>query len=592
LDERVFVIRPGPRIAFAFVAPRAQTVIPLDSGRPERSAPSEGRAVGAVYTPAILAEWTAELLLRPLGDAPHHVWDLAVGEGALLAAIDRLAPGRHTLWGLDVDERALAQACKVVPRACLHKNDALATGANPPAELLIPDACEAPDAIILNPPWGAAVRHSSEELRRSGFTLATGQFDSYDLFVELALSLLARNGVIALILPDSLLRAEHRRTRRLLATSTTLDWIARLGEGFFPGVFQGTMVLVARKQLPRPRHVVRCLRLAARDRQAVLRRKVALSSLEAAAHSVPQSRFVRSPETRFDIDVSNGDRRTITRIETNGTLDWDTWMRSGRGVELSKSGEVVHCPKCRSASPRPRKPRNVQCSQCLYQFRSSEAIPDTIVTKEAPADRKCWAPLIVGEDVTRYACHPSRYIRLEVPGIRYKEPPGDQTPRLLVRKTGIGIKAAIDSSGALTNQVVFDFRPTEHGRRVPFLLDYVAGVLNSRAMLAYHIQSSGEREWRSHPYLSQSAIKALPIPAPDTDRTTLSIAERIATEVRRLSRRAPIAPQDDLTVEGLVCRLLGIDATAWAWILRALYSAQSLEGIAPLRLPLDTKLPS
>ena len=97
-----------------------------------------------------------------------------------------------------------------------------------------------------------------------------------------------------------------------------------------------------------------------------------------------------------------------------------------------------------------------------------------------------WWPLIAGEDVDRYRSSPSREIRVGIPGINYKRAIGGAEDRLLVRKTGIGLKGAIYQGDAYTTQTVFHFRATDESPS--FLLPYVLGVLCSRVMLAVHLK--------------------------------------------------------------------------------------------------------
>ena len=550
----------------------AQTSFVEPGFRPTKS--NGEQDLGAVYTPAPLALWTAQLLLERLPKAAE-IWDFACGPGALLEAIERAAPGRHRLVGMDVDELAVADARKRVPRADLRITDAVAT---------LPGTSAA-DGVILNPPWGIQLAQSAPDLRVAGYQLATGQFDSYDIFVELALGLLRPGGAAAFILPDSLFLPEHTPLRRLLVERTSLHAIARLGEGFFKNVYRGTVVLTLEKRRPPVGHAVRCIRLPRHDRSLVLSGKTDLATAAGRrAHEVPQRRFAASPRARFDIDLRDGDHAVLDQIEGAPRLRWRHWFKSGRGTELSKRGLVVHCPQCETAFPQPRRPRLISCLTCGDRFMSASrpvtAIVDSFEHQRLP---RGWAPLIVGEDVDRYACAPTRMIRMDVAGVSYKDPKLLARRKLLVRKTGVGLRGAIDETGALTTQVVFHYVEDDEAEPPEFLVDYVLGVFNSRLMLAFHLQTSGDNEWRSHPYVTQSIIEALPIMEVSPGTWQWRQARAIASAVRRAEGRPK--QEEDLRIEDLVCGLYELPEAGCSWIADVLDRAQALAGIEPLRVP-------
>jgi len=174
-----------------------------------------------------------------------------------------------------------------------------------------------------------------------------------------------------------------------------------------------------------------------------------------------------------------------------------------------------------------------------------------------------------------------------VPGIAYKSASTFDGEKLLIRKTGVGLNAAVDRSGALTTQVVFHYKMVDL-TRCEFMLDYLAAVLNSRFMLAYHLRTRGEGEWRSHPYVTQSVIEELPIPSP-VGRNR-KIAEQIAQESRARASAHSGAPDREIRIERLVSDLYQFDQADWRWALAVLDGAQALEGIKELRIDVPHRL--
>ena len=252
----------------------------------------------------------------------------------------------------------------------------------------------------------------------------------------------------------------------------------------------------------------------------------------------------------------------------------------GRGVEIGKSGRTLLCDHCGKYQAAPRKDSDSPtiCRRCGAAFPTGSRIHQIIRQREQ-GDEHLWNPVIVGEDVDRYRCKPSREVLIDLPGIRYKDFSLMRRPKLLVRKTGVGLRAAVDRSGSLTIQTVYHFIP--RGEVPELALDYMAGVLNSKAMLAFHLRWSGENEWRSHPYVTPSTIKALPVPTPFKEENTLTDH---ATEIATLARRRSNAEEVEEQIESLVQDLYELTGREREWVCEVIESAQSLRGITEMRI--------
>lgn len=540
--------------------------------------------LGAIYTPQVLADWAAQLLVRNL---PKHtrglILDPACGDGVLLQAVLRITQG-HKFAGIDVDRNAVTKARHKIPGSVrLVRADALAParGRDVAADWKQLLRHKSPIGMIANPPWGARLSHSRERLKELGYTLAQGQFDSFELFMELSLKLVASSGIMVFIVPDSIFQPGHQALRKLLSTRTSILLIARLGEGFFGNVYRGAAIVVLRNEAPSPTANTACLRLTKEWRSKILNGKCTLADAEKElTHYVPQSRFRIDPYNRFDIDLTELEKSKISLIERH-VDGWTNWLESGRGVELSKSGAIVYCPRCSHAHPYPRAEHQMRCRACGHCFWPKSARSERIVLPVGKNPRD-WRPFIVGEDVDRYEAIPSRYIKPNVRGINYKSDETFDSRKIVIRKTGVGIKAAIDESGALTNQVVFIYRMRRTKKGPKFLLEYFLGVLCSRVILAYYLKKRGESEWRSHPYLTQRIISELPVPNVLEGTWQWRQAQEIADAVRR--RIKSNSPDSDLLVERLVAGLFEFTDSDCAWALQVLDLAQSLEPIRTLRL--------
>lgn len=535
---------------------------------------------GAVFTPDFLADWAAGLLREHIdGETQPTIADFGCGSGKLLlAAVEHF--GTSFPVGIEIDgpsaviaQQLLGASAKIIVDDFLVPRS---RGSMPAAAYWIDSLRTRPDALIMNPPWGAAHNLSKESALSSGLSLARGQFDTYELFCELALQILKPGGSYVFIIPDSIFLPEHEKLRRLLANRTTINLIARLGEGIFPGVYRGCAIIVGRLKEPYTGHRVECIRLTKSHRDSLQAGKTLRDCRRDAAHFVPQDRFRCDGHCRFDIDVTETDE-AITRVLACGG-DWTLPLDSRRGVELSKTGRVLLCTACGAARPEP-KTLSAQCLQCGGALSNHAQV----IVAERPGSAGVWRPFIAGEDVRRYSTECRRWIRSDLRGINYKRPHVAGLPRILVRKTGIGINAALDSSDAFTNQVVFEYTLRSECSFDFSYLHYALGVLCSRVLLAVHLKRGGELEWRSHPYVTQKTLAALPIPLPREDSRLWHQAAAIAAAVE-----AHLTGHHcDHQIEGLVGGLYGLTSKDMRWVAEVLFGAADLDAIRNLRLPVD-----
>lgn len=90
------------------------------------------------------------------------------------------------------------------------------------------------DVIVGNPPWGSDFSEEDALRCRNLFKTAVGKsIESYDLFVEKALSMLDHKGVLAFVLPEAILSvAAHDTVRKLMIDSCSFRFVSYLGNVF------------------------------------------------------------------------------------------------------------------------------------------------------------------------------------------------------------------------------------------------------------------------------------------------------------------------------------------------------------------------
>lgn len=538
--------------------------------------------LGAIYTPSVLSKWVAETLQFFVKNSEVAIIDPACGDGALLKPLSETCS--NPLIAVDINYDELIKVKQHVANECqlhMYQLDTLSPCKVQKTVEYWKNFFRKKNvgAVISNPPWGSKIWQSNQELQNNGMKLAIGQYDAYELFMEIMINAAPEKTFLAFIIPDSIFLSEHKKLREFILLTCKIHAISRLGEGFFENVSRGTSVLILEKSIADNTHYVKCMRLSKNWRINVLLGHVSLhEAFENLSHKVLQQRFAKDKELLFDIDIAE-DETTVAKMDSIKKLTLTKYFQSGRGVELAKSGKVLFCKSCKTAYPIPRKKTFIRCN-CGHDLNVSEDnILKIIVTHQVENS----VPLIVGEDIKRYSSSSKRYIIKDVQGISYKNANDFKKKKLLIRKTGIGINASIDESGAYTNQVVFHYIAKETKEIPLFITEYVLGVLSSRVMLAYYLQKYGDNEWRSHPYITQKIISQLPIPDIETDDEKRKLAEEIAKLV--IVKKNCISAEThkiDLKIECLIVKLYQLTEEECKWIVDTLKNAQQLEIIRRL----------
>ena len=463
---------------------------------------------GVVYTPDTLSEFVAELLKRAAGESLIKViLDPASGECALLSAA-RAAFGEDCAYiGIDVDSNAVNNTKEKF--TLIHNDAIMPQNVKKKSSDYWKSKLPKVDAVIANPPWSSEKIYDRAALISAGFSLISGQYDSYVLFIEQAYNILCEDGLMAFIIPDSLFDAQNENLRKFLAEKTQIKIIARLGEKIFDEVNRATTVIVCKKSTPEDDSVTTCFRLSTDNRKAYLTGNgTLLSFFDKNCHNVMQRRFLCNSGYTFDIDTRSDEEGLLDKI-TSQSIDWDKVFIFGRGVEISKAGKVVYCPHCNYAQGYKKKQLEAGkkiCTNCGIEIAVTNTNVHNVVT-QLPDENSVL--IYVGENVRRYSVSGESYIRPDIEGINYKNRGLYNPPKLLIRKTGLGIYSAIDYTGSMTSQTVYILKYASPDNATP--LEYYLALINSRVVYYYYLKVYGENEWKSHPYLTKQIIFTLPI---------------------------------------------------------------------------------
>ena len=220
------------------------------------------------------------------------------------------------------------------------------------------------------------------------------------------------------------------------------------------------------------------------------------------------------------------------------------------------------------------------CGLCGKRYTFDKALKFETIFTEKKASKK-HKPIIVGEAVNRYYLSPIKYIDTGKPGVNYKEPELYKPPKLVVRRTGIGIYATLDNSSAYTTQVVFIFKFKE-GLNEPYRPEYFLALLNSRLMFYYYYKKFCELEWKSFPYLTQKTIQQLPLRKINFQNPVeKKLHDSLVRKVTRALESGKKIPDDlDFEIEDLVMRAYQIPEEYKTHIWDELKKVQRLRAFA------------
>ena len=553
----------------------------------------ERKENGVFYTPSFLAEYLAKKVVKYFGNRKiATAIDPACGDSILLRsfASELLSKNKALpkIFGVDKDINAIVSSTSKFADKSFMKFTANFIHTDGLFPVKGKNSIEGWselrkdvkskngfDLAISNPPWGAELNGYDPLTLNFNFALAKGQFDVFDLFVEVILNNLNENGIYGLILPDSVFSQEQERFRCLLAKNTTIHLIARLGEKIFPEINRACVIIVGTKAKAKSNHQVDCFRLSSYFKKRVISNELSLEEVEKELlHKVPQSRFRENDNCVFDIDLKTVEQKTYDKIQVN-SLSLKTYVNNTRGAEISKKGVVCQCPNCKHWMPYP-KSNQPKCNNCNVAFSIETITKEKIILNHNGVGN---LKLKVGEDLFRFTSLSKSWINTLKEGINYKDLSIYNGDKILVRKTGVGITASLDYENSVTNQVVYILK-LKPAFEKKLSLEFVLAVLNSRAMTYYLIKKFGENEWKSHPYLTQTMLVNLPFPKIDfnsaeTKKMISTVTKIVRNEVSH-SEEKNISKANDLFIERVVAHIFKLNQTDYKAIFETLSSSEQL----------------
>jgi Eco57I restriction-modification methylase/restriction endonuclease TaqI-like protein len=471
---------------------------------------------------------------------------------------------------------------------------------------LLETSLESFDLVVGNPPWGADLDRQQKDrvVERLGLD-NTQDWDSFELFTALGMAFLKPGGRLALVLPDTFFSPEKAKTRELVLAGGTVERINDLGPDWFDDVRMGTVLLQLRRGEPDRGSTFRSVLLSGDLRRKAIAGKVPLSQIETKlGRSIPQDRAMNRSDFEIEVFRSVRDDEIMGRM-LEASLPLAQLCDRGRGEEMSKSGLLWVCPSCLTstvpATKRKADPRNPDgpkyqekdCPSCGLALSETNVSEQFLVGPETPTEENGRIGYVDGDDLTHrwQTVEPRKSIDLGLKGFPYKDSRLYADPKILVRKTGVGIMAAYDTGGARFPQTVFFYRlkaaAKDQGYREPFVL----AALLSRTMAYYLFKRYGQIDpARGHAHVTHKRLEALPIPAVDFDDPGQRARHDEIVELgeRLLASDAEIGGPEDIRIELLLRELWGVSGEDGQHInfeLAQVPESQTLRELFPKGLP-------
>ena len=303
-----------------------------------------------------------------------------------------------------------------------------------------------------------------------------------------------------------------------------------------------------------------------------------LSQIESQlGRDVPQEDCLANPRAEIEVFRSRRDSAIMDLMTQRSLLLSDMCTR-GRGEEINKAGLLWVCQSCFTANvpgtKLKRSPHDKEgpkynakpCTGCGLILDEQNTVSRFLVEDGLPEPgSSSGVPYMDGDDLRRryQSVEASRRVRLDLKGFPYKSDAFYLEPKILVRKTGVGILAALDETGVRFPQTVFFYRLHPEVRAEGYVHEFLLAALLSRTMTYFLFKRYGQVDpARGHAHVTHERLKALPIPAVD-----FAVAEQrrrhdevVARVQRLLSGDGEVGDRDDMLIDVALRTLWGLTA--------------------------------
>ena len=335
------------------------------------------------------------------------------------------------------------------------------------------------DAVIGNPPWGGNIDEEISYFHMTYPASSKEHTDSFKFFVDKAISLCRKKGLVTMIVPNSLLRQTRTKDVRRIMLQECVTSIVDLGDNVFKNVVAPSCIFNLVKEIDATQQVevVNLRRLSNPDKAE------ALNATQTIGTKVSQVAFENNPELAFVIPQNSSSKFVVLL----GDLQFVQCKDAGINYQRVKVGMQ-------------QKGNSDLATRLLYEGN-----------KQSPTDEMYWK----GSDIDRYtiADVTTRFCRTNYQSfirsnevVHLNDKVYDQKPKILIRQTSDCIIATLDSKGVWFGRSIIALVQTQSDYRMEFVL----GLLNSRYLNFLYSEITHE-SGRVFAQVKLSKLKLLPI---------------------------------------------------------------------------------
>jgi len=361
------------------------------------------------------------------------------------------------------------------------------------------------DYVVGNPPY-LFIRAIPQDYRNfiEELPLKTnkGQYDYYQIFIEVGIRILKENGILGYIIPDSLLALSNRRIiRKYIYNSTKIREICYNGPQF-DGPVVSNIIIILKKESDETKR---------KNNHISIKFPLAKSQ----ADNLILQNLIEQWDYEFLINLNEDDIRILDHLNKDFPKleelikSSDFTINLSRGVELGKEGKIIFCSNCHKYYPLPSK--DSKCPECRSNLNSN--FIEKIIVDELPNGLESnFKPFIYS--MNRYVVNELKYLDTTKKGINYKNFETYKN-RIVIRQISQeNMICATYHDSAITSQSYYNLK-VKNSSILEFNNEYLLGLLNSRLLSYYFIKAFGSYK-KLFPRILIEKLKALPIKVPLT----------------------------------------------------------------------------